>query len=214
LTDRGRIFVLYGPPSERRINPQGESFKRCQEAWFYGNFPLLFDDPTCSGSYRLATFDLGPIRDLSLDKLREPGVLGGPMGRLFGGAHPFLDFTAEAKVTVRQENRIEGLVRIEIPFRLIWFKSEGGRFQTTFDVTVEVRDSGKALVWEKKTSSDVSLLEREIEARSESVHVIEIPILVDQADFIARLGAGPGTIVVTVANRTGSEVLKKTIEWK
>ena len=214
LTDRGRIHILYGPPTERRLQPQGETSRYCQEAWYYGNYPLLFSDPNCSGTYRLETFDLTPMQDLSLNRTAEPGAAGSWRGMFSRGAEPFLDFTAEAQITVRRDNRWEGLVRIDIPFRRIWFKSESSRFRTTFDVSVEIRDANKGVVWEKTISSEADFPEQDIKARSESVHSIEIPLVIDREEQVARLTAGPVTINASVTNRTGSEVVKKTIAWK
>lgn len=214
LSDRGRIHILYGPPTERRIQPSGETSRLCQEAWYYGNYPLLFNDTNCSGTYRLETFDLTPLKDLNLNRTAEPGAAGSWRGMFSRGAEPFLDFTAEAQVTTRQNTRWEGLVWIEIPFRRIWFKSESGRFRTTFDVSVEIRDVNKGVVWEKTISSEADFPERDIKDRSESVHTIEIPLVIDREEQIARLTAGPVTINASVTNRTGSEVVKKTIVWK
>jgi hypothetical protein len=38
--------------------------------------------------------------------------------------------------------------------------------------------------------------------------------VIDREEQIARLTAGPVTINASVTNRTGSEVVKKTIVWK
>ena len=214
LTDRGRIHVLFGPPTERQIQPQTGATRVCREAWTYVNYTLVFEDATCTGTYRLLTFDLGPILHLSLNQTAPPGGRGRPFGQPAPPAHPFFDFTAAAATVVRSNSLIEGAVKIEIPYRRIWFKSEGGRFRTTFDVSVEIRDSAKALVWDKKTSVDVDLPEAEVEARIDAAYVIEVPVLIDQAEAVARVGAGPGTAVVIVVNRTGSETVKKSIEWK
>ena len=40
LTDRGRIFILFGPPTERITYPMGgDPYGRCREVWLYGAFP-------------------------------------------------------------------------------------------------------------------------------------------------------------------------------
>lgn len=188
------------------------------EVWYYGGVPITFRDVSGTGSYQLETLDLSQIQDLNLARAGEPGRTGyrspGPLGRYSPDAQPLLDFSGEIREKLRLESRIEGLLRLEIPVRLIWFKSEGGRFQTTFEAVVRIRDGKNAVVWEKTTSAEAIYAEREIAARSGERHVIEIPILIDQAEAVAKLASSPVTVVVRLTNRTGSETVEKTIEWK
>ncbi|MHB8055876.1 MAG: GWxTD domain-containing protein, partial [Candidatus Aminicenantales bacterium] len=56
LTDRGRIYVLYGPPNEQRVLTIAQTGgSGCREVWYYGGFPVVFVDETCSGNNRVAT---------------------------------------------------------------------------------------------------------------------------------------------------------------
>ena len=52
-TDRGRIYILYGPPSstERKLNPSGAY----REVWTYGRLgrTFVFEDQNRSGNYLL-----------------------------------------------------------------------------------------------------------------------------------------------------------------
>lgn len=75
-TDRGRIYIMYGPPDEVDSHPGGGSYQRSAEKgrsetatpfeeWTYnyidgigGNIKLTFIDPTMSGDYHL-TMDPG-----------------------------------------------------------------------------------------------------------------------------------------------------------
>jgi preprotein translocase subunit Sec63 len=125
-----------------------------------------------------------------------------------------LDFTADIRETVRRADRVEGVLHLEIPIRLIWFKSESGRFLTTFEVFLRVKDSQKGVVLEKTDSAEANYPEREIHSRSEGLHVIEIPILIDQAESVARLASAPVTLDVRLTNKTGPESVSKTIDWK
>jgi len=221
LSDRGRIYVLYGPPAERRsdneIALQGMSGQRV-EIWNYNGYEIVFRDETGGGTYRLVTINLGPIENLSLARYGRPGSPGDKAafmaGRILGTAKPTLDFSAEIRGTVRRDDRIEGLLRLEIPLPLIWFKSEAGRFQTTFDIVVKVRNPQKAVLWEKTTSAEAAYSEGEIRSGSGARHAIEIPILIEGAEILAKLASDPATVVVRVTNRTGSENVEKTIDWK
>jgi GWxTD domain-containing protein len=72
-TDRGRIYIMYGPPNERETHPTGGAYDRPSyhgggstttypfEVWFYRYLPgigsgieIEFVDPTGTGEYRLA----------------------------------------------------------------------------------------------------------------------------------------------------------------
>ncbi|HZT58087.1 MAG TPA: GWxTD domain-containing protein [Pyrinomonadaceae bacterium] len=72
-TDRGRIYIMYGPPNEKETHPTGGAYDRPSyegggstttypfEDWFYRYIPgvgsgieIEFVDPTGSGEYRIA----------------------------------------------------------------------------------------------------------------------------------------------------------------
>jgi GWxTD domain-containing protein len=72
-TDRGRIYIMYGPPNEKESHPAGGQYDRAPyegggstttypfETWFYRYLPgigsgveIEFVDPTGSGEYRIA----------------------------------------------------------------------------------------------------------------------------------------------------------------
>ncbi|HYE16214.1 MAG TPA: GWxTD domain-containing protein [Pyrinomonadaceae bacterium] len=72
-TDRGRIYIMYGPPHERETHPSGGAYERPSyhgggstttypfEVWFYRYLPgigsgieIEFVDPTGTGEYRIA----------------------------------------------------------------------------------------------------------------------------------------------------------------
>ena len=56
MTDRGRIYILFGPPSYREIHHSETSDTsgllrgRCGEIWHYGLFPVVFRDESCNGT--------------------------------------------------------------------------------------------------------------------------------------------------------------------
>src|SRR5687768_4164208 len=72
-TDRGRIYIMYGPPHEKETHPTGGQYDRPSyhgggstttypfEVWFYRHLPgvgsgveIEFVDPTGTGEYRIA----------------------------------------------------------------------------------------------------------------------------------------------------------------
>ena len=71
VTDRGRIYILFGPPTDRYTYPMGGGSSGCREVWYYGAFPVVFIDSTCTGTYSLVTYDLSNIREFNLMYMAE-----------------------------------------------------------------------------------------------------------------------------------------------
>jgi len=54
LQDRGRLYILLGPPDNRECYPRGITFYGVPtEIWYYGFFPIVFIDDNWTGYYRL-----------------------------------------------------------------------------------------------------------------------------------------------------------------
>jgi GWxTD domain-containing protein len=215
LTDRGRIYILFGPPTDRLTNPVGQdAYGRCSETWYYGNFPVVFIDESCTGHFKLLTYDLTPLRDLNLMYMHTLNLAQAEAQKTFTAEKKLFDFEAGLKITSRPPQRLAGIVRVEMPYARIWFKSEGERLVTTFDVVLELRDAKRSPVWETKTSFEVALLESELEAKSKKSHLFEFPFEVADPATLALLGQGKDQFILTLANRTGGESLKKALDLK
>lgn len=213
LTDRGRVHILYGAPTERDTMPRSSTSTRCSEVWYYGNFPVVFIDSSCIGRFRLATFDMSPIRELDITQLKTQarGGPGGP-GVLQAGSKRF-DYELELSFIERTPQRIAARVRLRLPYGRIWFTSEAKRLRTTFEVAVEVRAGDKELLFESKASFPVSLSEEELLARSGQDFLMDVPVDIGDAAKIAKLGRGKDQLVVTVVNQTGKESQKKAVDF-
>ncbi|MDH7512949.1 MAG: GWxTD domain-containing protein [Clostridiales bacterium] len=205
LTDRGKIYVLFGPPTDRVTTPMsGDAYSRCQEVWYYGDFPVVFLDYYCNGNYTLVSLNLSHLHDLNKaqEAARQTGAQTGPR----------FDFDLSIKRNPGVESRLEGVVVIEIPYRSIWLSSEGETFQTTLDLSLELRDSRNAIHWEHKSSQDLVLTASELEQRMDEKCVVEIPIMVDKD--MASLREGKNRLIVLVKNRTGKEERRKVAEFR
>ncbi len=215
ITDRGRIYIIYGPPTERIAQPAGSIVStRCQEVWYYGNLSVVFIDQTCTGTYKLATYDLSFLRDIN--SMFQPGAnkAGGEAWNTLSEKPAFFDFEASLKITARDSGRIEGLLSLEVPYERIWYKSEGKKSWTTLQVGLELRDAKKALVWQSKTGFDIKLDEGELERMTGKKYVMDIAIKIQDEEKIGRLGQGGSFLHITMTNTTGNEVLRKTLEFK
>ncbi|MFQ5721389.1 MAG: GWxTD domain-containing protein, partial [Candidatus Aminicenantales bacterium] len=152
LTDRGRIFILFGPPTDRLTYPMGgDPYSYCREIWYYGNFPIVFVDSTCTGTYRLVTYDLTPIREFNLMYMHELNLAQARAQQTIREKEQkVFDFDWKVKITTVKENRIEGTVIINIPYAGLWFTAEEekkGKLWTTLDLKLELKDAAGASYW-------------------------------------------------------------------
>jgi GWxTD domain-containing protein len=212
LTDRGRIFILFGPPLDRIRNPSGyEISARCGELWYYGDFPVMFVDPYCTGEYRLVTYDLSSLRDLNLAYMHELNQAQARSMKTFSSEKSLFDFDWSLKKISSSGTRLEALVVLEIPYGAIWFKSVGDRLETTLDCELILRNAGKSAVWERKDSLSLSIAESELREKKNARHRWEIPLVLDKD--LDRLAGGKNTLHIKMVNRTGNEELRKVMDF-
>jgi GWxTD domain-containing protein len=220
LTDRGRIYVLFGPPTDRIINTLGEDpAGRCSEVWYYGNFPVLFRDPTCLGSYKLVTYDLTSLRDRNLTYMQDLNraqaqAMAEAQGlKTFRTEGVFLDFTWQVEKKVVEPGRIEGTVGFAIPYPAIWFRAEEGIFKTVIETSLELRAADKALLWEYEDAFEITIQEDELKEKQTASFRREIPFAIEESEKIERLRRGKATFRIRLKNRTGQEELTKSLEF-
>ncbi len=212
LTDRGRIYILFGPPMDRIINPPSLSGKEtCSEIWYYGQFPVVFNDPSCSGNYELVTYDLTAMREQNLaymaslnkaqdeaQKTVQPNLRGGP----------FMDYEWDVQKTVVTPDRIEGQVIIDVPISRIWFTAVQDKLETVLQIAAAVKDSTGKVYWERKETVTVTTSEAKLKTQSKEKVRTAIPFQFDRD--LDRLRAGKNLFTIEVKNDTGNETVKKS----
>ena len=173
LQDRGRLYVLLGPPSNRESYPRGITFyDKPTEIWYYGFFPVVFVDDNWTGYYRLDAGSAVQVGELiktvamllprvSPDKRKE-----------------ILEVQSEV-LAVRAG---EALLRVKIPYKNIWFKAEGTALKTTLEMRVALLDPTGRKAWEYNQSYSLALSEKEFLKNIRADYLIEVTI-----------EAGPGT---------------------
>ncbi|OGD28309.1 MAG: hypothetical protein A2Y56_11975 [Candidatus Aminicenantes bacterium RBG_13_63_10] len=212
LTDRGRIYILFGPPLDRIRNPSSyELSARCGEVWYYGDFPVVFVDAYCTGEFRLVTYDLSWLRDRNLAYMHELNQAQARSMNTFRSEKSLFDFSWSLKKTSVEETRIEALLILEIPYSVIWFKSVADRLETTLDCELSLKDAEKKTAWEHKDSLALSLPESELKDKKNAKHKWEIPLVVDKG--LDRLAKGKNTLHIRLINRTGNEELRKVMDF-
>jgi GWxTD domain-containing protein len=215
LTDRGRIYILFGPPMQRLTNPLSSDLQgRCGEIWYYGGFPVLFRDSNCIGRYDLVTYDLTPLREVNLaymhDLSQAQADAQAEAQRTFSPAAALLDFSFEVKKETAEPERIAGAVEITIPYSRIWLTMKEGILETEMEVRLELRDEAGRLRWEDQKSFKVSLKETEMREKQMTSYNLEIPF--DLEKDLEVLRGGKNTFLCHLKNLTGGEELRKTKE--
>jgi GWxTD domain-containing protein len=210
MTDRGRIYILFGPPTSRTVDPAGSSsYGRCMEVWYYGNFPIVFRDPSCTGSYDLTTYDLTQIRSMNLQYMQELGsALNSAQNSMKGREDRLFDFGWRMRAKMVSEDRFEAEVFVDIPIADIWLSEDDGKLVTVLEASLSIFDPQGNSVWSEKRELEVGVLEEEIKSGRTKTISFQLPILI--TDGARRLSGGSNRIELTLKNRTGGAFLKKS----
>ena len=205
LTDRGRIAILYGEPARREppAPPAGKT-RPCLETWHYDGFQVVFSDKDCSGDFTLTTRDLGPI------SRRNIAVVARSRSRREPRRLPF-DVEIHILKTPIQGNKMDGFVRLEMPYSQIWFDFRGGKFETAFGVEMELADSRKVVRWKFKNSYPVSLTAAEFKDKQKEKFEITVPMTIE--GNVDELRAGKCHLSIIMENETSKERIRKVAEF-
>jgi GWxTD domain-containing protein len=198
LQDRGRIYILLGPPEERETYPRGRSlYDPPYEVWYYGFFPILFIDKTWSGDYTLE-----PESAMQIALINEAQMEQKP--KAFD-SKPTLEFALQVETGQAGEVR----VRIKIPYKAIWFSSEGRTLKTNLEMALAVTaldDNGqdRAILYEERKSYPLSLEENEWLKNIGRGYLIETSA--------SRLPPGRARVQVKITNLTdGTRTTKQAL---
>jgi len=193
LQERGRIYILLGPPERRVTYPRGYSFYDAPtEIWFYGPYRLIFIDSYWSGNYELQTDSVRLVGEISAaQKLAKP--------QKAEAEGLFFDFSLDIKKIAEGEL----LLLIEIPYENIWFAAEEEELKTTLEVTLEIFDASQKKVQEESISYPLSLNKEKFKDVMGKNHTIQIPI---------HLEPEIDSAVVTLKNLTGQSQVRKRIK--
>lgn len=202
-TDRGRIYVLFGPPTERQAIPM-ETRGRCQEIWYYGAFPVVFVDEHCSGRFFLTAVNLEHLNDLNIAQ--------GRFQQTYSQDKRFFDYDVTMEKVAAGEDVYEGKVFVDIPYSTIWFKFRDGRLETSFEVRLELTDTSGALLWEGRGDFPLSLEERELTENRTRRFRMEFPLRID--GDLDRMKSEKLRLEVSVKSTAEGEALRKAISFQ
>lgn len=210
LTDRGRIFILFGSPLDRIQFPQGgDPYNRCREIWYYGNFPVVFIDSSCTGIYELNTYDL---TSLSSNNLIYMHLLNraqiDAQKESSGTGTGLFDFSWKVKKKAAA-GRVTGEVLVSIPYRMIWLKESEGRMQTTLSVELELVGGDGRIVWRHSQSYGLEMADESIPKEKN----FQITIPFDLASESEKLQQKGNRIFIILTNTADGSTLKKVLDF-
>ena len=190
IQDRGRIYILFGPPSERHTYSMQAGAKP-REVWYYGNFPVIFIDHMAAGDYKLESLNLAHLMELNKAQMASQ--------KLAKPRKKFFDF--EVKTHINEENEV--IVTLEINYKDIWFTGVEDRLETTIVLSVELLDAEEKIVLSETKEYPISILEDDI--GKEDKIIIEYPL---------KLKRGTYTVNLELENKVGNEKRRKILKFK
>jgi GWxTD domain-containing protein len=176
LQDRGRIYILLGPPTNRITYPRGITFYDVpHEIWYYGFFTILFTDEAWNGNYQLDPLSVEQLSVLNrAQKEWQPQV---------ADEKDQLDFQAKAK----NAGTGRALVEIAIPYRTIKFDVKGGTLRATLVVTLDLMKMDETEVRQVRTEGTIETTDGELRESLLKEHTFEMPVEAPPGDYWLRV---------------------------
>ena len=194
LQDRGRVYILLGPPMERYTYPRGREFYDVpEEVWYYGFFPIQFVDTDWDGDYKLSTLGARHLAEMNRAQMAEKPKV----------AKQETVFDLDLKIQKTDQGEV--MFRILIPYEGIWFEEREGVWETTLSLSLKIFDSSGNRLWEKEGDYPISFAEENLNEIQEENYVIQIP---------ASLESGEYTIAIELENKKDQNRISRTIKFK
>lgn len=170
LQDRGRIYILFGPPNERNQYPM-----RAQpmEIWMYGQFPVIFVDELGNRDFRLVTINMAHLMAINEAQIG--------LQEEFRPLEKYFDF----KVSTKKGEADSVIVIVEVDLKHLWFKSEDDRLKTILTLSAEVFDSDGKNVWQEKKDFSISILKEDLVKNRK--YTLEYPLNLDKGVYTLKL---------------------------
>jgi GWxTD domain-containing protein len=200
-TDRGRIYILFGPPMERLTYPM-DAEGYCREIWYYGGFPVIFVDEHCEGQFLLTA--------INLEHLQMLNIAQGHFQQTFEQDKKFFDYNLAFMKMKSGPEVLVGQIVIDVPFGGIWFSFKEGLLSTALEVRAEAGEASGARVWGFEKSYPLAFAEDELVARRGKSYRVEIPFAL--GNEAGHLRGRTLVLRVSVKNSAEGEDLKKVLE--
>ena len=176
LQDRGRVYILLGPPERKEVYPRGYTFYgKPMEIWYYGFFPIVSIDHYWNGNYKLEALSAYQIAQINKAQMEEkPQVKD---------KSTVLDF--DIKIISQRDDQL--IIRIEIPYKNIWFKQEEDKLTTTLEISLKIFNSQEKKIWEFQQAYPISIEEKNLTEIIKKPYIIEIPVNLAKAQLFMTI---------------------------
>jgi len=193
LQDRGRVYILLGPPERKEVYPRGRTFYgKPMEIWYYGYFPIVFIDHYWNGNYKLEALSAYQIAQINKAQMElKPKV---------GKERVTFDFN----LRIEPKNQGEFIIQLEIPYKNIWFKQEKDKLVATLGLIIKILDAQETNVWDLRKDYHISIEEKNLSELIQKSYLIEIPVTLKEGDFILE---------AELENKVTSEKIQKRINF-
>lgn len=194
LQDRGRIYILLGPPDQREVYPRGDNlYGPPKEIWWYGFFPIIFIDQNWSGNYTLdplSAYQVAAINKAQMDLRPEIRK----------------EVPPEEVGQVEVKSVGEKIVALfSVPYRQFAFGLEENKLVDNIEIIWEIKDEKGNQVWRESESEKIILTEGEREKLIKSRFEREKQVILNPGNYI---------IEVSVREKNGKLLIFRKIPWQ
>ncbi len=197
LSDRGRVYIMLGPPDNRQVYPMGYSFYEPPvEIWYYGYFPVLFVD-----KHRIGSYELVPLSNYHMIELTKAGMV---LNQDVIKEKLIFDFKFKMDKLKNGKTKFQ----VSIPYEVISFKAkdEGKKFQTSINLFIEIFKTKNKRVWDFEKSYLISITKEDLE-KLEKYYLIK-----ELLDI--NLAPGNYTLKLKLENSYDKKKVEKTLKMK
>lgn len=194
LQDRGRVFVILGPPDNRVVNPGFRDFY--YENWYYEpNYVIVFVDRDLNGEYEITREGEFTLVSILNDPQQEWRVTKVPDKKVV--------FAFEMRIVEDADGQ---KIEMKIPYHNIWMNEKGIKLETTLTVTADIEDvtSGQK-VWTTQKDFVLSLTEEELAGLVGESYIVKIPLSLSEGNY---------AMTVLLENSTSEETVRKHMTFK
>ncbi len=191
LQDRGRIYILLGPPDERiRYN---NGFTRDFERWNYFRRREIAPLSLVFINHELS---INSLRQLS--RIQNAMVMSSPQL----ASNPSFDFSA--KIHAQSEDSC--FLSIAVPYTHIWMSENDGRMETTLSLLIKLyRGSEKDVCWIFKQDYPLTVESERFEDYADKEYQIDVPL---------RLASDRYVMEIEISNSTDGKKAWKTLKYR
>lgn len=174
LTDRGRIYILLGPPINKSFYPFGDStvpYSRPQEIWHYPDFLVLFVDYHGTGDYQYSYLSLSHQTwvNEALLEAKKPYLQ----------KEEIFDYSVKIK---RTDDKF--FLVIELNKQHLWMKKKEEDLVTTLEIEIEIFDMSRQELWKHRENYQITSPANVLNQVTSSKETIEIELDLPPGTYI------------------------------